>query len=167
MLQVANVRYADQKQASQIQGKAGLTKKLIKMGLRKRKFKKRLHENDEHLPRKPEPIDETELSLCVLLWQSTIVQALYDIAGNSASSEAKLIKAEAASWFFLPGSNGDFELVCELACLCHSKVRRMARKVAKDGEKALEGFNFRTIRRDLSDRPPTKRTRSVKKGSRP
>ncbi len=167
MLHVANsIRSADTDKTGKVTDKTVVADKLIKLSLRKRKFKKRLHEGDDHPPRIPLPIDESEYSLCVLLWQSTIIQALYDLASTGSSADSRLIKAEAAGWFFLPKSN-DFTLVCELACLCPVKVKRMARKVAKEGEKALEGFNFRTIRKDLSDRAPTRRKPKAAKGGRP
>jgi hypothetical protein len=144
--------------------KADLKAKVTKMA-RKRKFKKRLHEEELALPRQTLPIDESEYSLCVLLWQSTIVQALYDLASTSRSAESRQTRAEAANWFFLSPADGDFRMVCELACLCPQRVLRVARKVTKEGEKALEGFNFRTIRRDLSDRQPTKRVKNINRSA--
>ena len=127
--------------------------------------KKRLHEG-KVLPRKALPIDESELPLCVLMWQSTIVQAFYDLANDTKNQDAKLLRAEASSWFFaskpIEGTGqSDFDLVCDLACLSKSKVQKMARKILKEGEKALEGFNFRTIRKDFSDRAPTTRKKGA------
>ena len=168
MLHVAtNIISKDEELAKKAEeGTAGACVKYVKLGrqgrklgLRKRKFKKRFHESDNHPPRGPIPIDETESPLCVLLWQSTIIQALYDLTASTSSAEGKLVRAEASSWFFVSSLSEDFMLVCELACLCPLKVRSMARQVAKEGDKLLDGFNFRTIRRDLSDRTPTKRVK--------
>jgi hypothetical protein len=127
---------------------------------RKLKFKKRLHEGN-NIKRKALPIDESETALCLLLWQSTVIQALYDLASRAYNTEAKLARADAAAWFAMANKkeDSDFDFVCELAGLSRTKVLKMARKVAREGEKALEGFNFRTIRKDLSDRAPTPRTR--------
>lgn len=122
------------------------------------KLRKRLHENDNTDARPPIPIDESELSLCVLVWQSTVVQALYDLANDSPAPEARILRADAASWF--SSANKDLELVCDLACLSKSRVQRMAKKVMKEGGKSLEGFNFRTIRKDYSDRAPTRRNKN-------
>ena len=172
MLSVAtNTRVNIEENTFRAAGNAPLADKFIRKKLRKRKIRKRLHENEHLPPREGEPIDESEYSLCVLLWQSTIVQALYDLANNGSSAESKLIRAEASSWFFMPKladelpGNNEFELVCELACLCPERVLKRAREVAKCGEKELEGFNFRTVRRNLSNRLPTKRAARRKKNS--
>ena len=131
--------------------------RLVVPKTRKRKFKNRLKEDEMPHNRLPQPIHESEHSLCVLMWQSAIVQALYDLSG---SGHAKLLKTEAHSWFFGTFGNRvnpDFKLVCELAELSEIKVLKMANTVTKFGDKALEGFNFRTIRKDYSNRKPTNR----------
>lgn len=142
--------------------------KILKLEYRKRKFKARFKDEDYPQVRKPTPIDESDLSLCVLMWQSTIIQALYDLSNTAKNAEAKILRAEANSWFFGDSKNcpsPDFELVCELAALSQAKVLRMARIVLKQGEKALEGFNFRSIRKDYSTRIPAPRQLNKRKKS--
>ena len=122
---------------------------------RKRKFKKRLRESAIVKPREPIPVHESETDLCIALWRSVIVQALYDISGKGGNIERRLIRAEALAWFSAPGNDSqesDFEHICQLANLSPNKIRGVVREVRENGEEIIDGFNFRTIRRNSSGR---------------
>jgi len=122
---------------------------------RKRKFKHRLRENPVVTPRAGTPIHESETDLCIILWRSVIVQALYDISGSEGNHNRRLTRAEGLAWF-AANSRGDgesdFEYVCQLADLQPSRILALVREVRERGEEIIDGFNFRTIRRDYSDR---------------
>jgi hypothetical protein len=122
---------------------------------RKRKFKKRLRESAIVEPRTSLLIDETETDSCASLWRSVIVQAIYDISGEGGNMERRLIRADALAWFTSAGIGAiesDFEFVCQLANLVPGKICEMVHGVRENGREIIEGFNFRTVRRDSSGR---------------
>lgn len=127
----------------------------LRSKLRKRKFKRRFRDKKTIRARKGKPINEAEWEICVSLWQSVIVQALYDAAGSGQSPERKLQRAEAFSWFSEKGLGGeisDFEMVCDLANMDPQKVIKCAKRVKSEGIVDFEGMNFRSLRKDVSSR---------------
>lgn len=129
--------------------------------IRKRKFKKRFR--DENFgERAVSHIDESDTSLCVSLWRSVIVQALYDVSGKGGNEARKLVRAESNAWFsnLKPASNDnnncwgqtDFEYVCELANLNPSTVLKVVKEVRENGVEVLENYNSRTFRKIYSNR---------------
>jgi len=122
---------------------------------RKRKFKPRLRREEAGVDKREEvPIHESEAEQCSILWRSVVMQALYDISGKGGNFERKLIRSEAMSWFARIGAEGqsDFEYVCELADMLPEKVMSLVKKVRERGEDLIENTNFRSVRRDCSDR---------------
>lgn len=122
---------------------------------RKRKFKKRFRESLVVKPRDPVPIHESETSLCVALWRSVIMQAVYDISGRDGNIARRITRAEALAWFSgtsQEGQSSDFEYVCELANLLPCGVLALVKEVRENGEEIFEGLNFRTLRKDYSSR---------------
>jgi hypothetical protein len=116
-----------------------------------RKFKRRFHESRIIKSRPMIPIDESETDVCITLWRSVVVQALYDMSGKSGNHERKLVRAQALTWFFAPESGAresDFEQICHLANLAPGTIRRAVKEVRENGEEL--GFNFRTVRRKFS-----------------
>lgn len=105
----------------------------------------RFRENDIVEARHGTPIDESEFDCCVLLWHSVIVQAFYDLANQCEHTEAKLIRAQAASWF---AGGEDFETVLELAMVSKVQIAKMAKRILLGGRQALEGFNLGTVRKE-------------------
>lgn len=127
---------------------------------RKSKPRKRLREVGKVEPREPVPIIEADTDLCFSIWQSVIVQAIYDIVGEGTGASRVEAKAEALAWFAQgvgeDGKQTDFELVCELAQMEPTLVMKCARLAKKQGVEALDGFNFRTLRKKTSSRPGKK-----------
>jgi len=133
--------------------------------LRKRKFKKRLRETAIIQPRQIMPIDESEGDLCAVLWRSVVVQALYDISGHGGNHERRLVRAESLAWFAASGqkdSESDFEYVCQLADLKASSILKLVKEVREKGEEIMDGFNFRTLRKDSSARIGRKHRNNIK-----
>lgn len=122
-----------------------------------RPVRRRLREPKEVAPRDGIPIHEQDTDNCTALWQSIIVQAMYDLVGEGGSYHRRQDRAEALAWFGQPlGFEGtdqsDFEMVCDMAELTPSKVKECAKKCRKEGVAMLEGFNFRSLRKDSSIR---------------
>lgn len=131
-----------------------------KKSRRKRKFKKRVRESHLVQPREPIPIDISETDNCTSLWQSVVIQNLYDIANQSSSIEHREIKAKALAWVgqgVQKDFTTDFEMVCELAQIDPKKVIACAGKLNKEGMVCLEGHNSRSFRKDYSNRINKKR----------
>ncbi len=132
---------------------------------RKRKFKHRVRENAISLPRKVIPIDESETDLCAVLWRSVVVQALYDISGHGGNLERRLTRAEGLAWFAVRGDDvdeSDFEYICLLADLVPTRILAIAKEVRERGEEVMNGFNFRTLRKDSSVRKGRKHQNKIK-----
>ena len=121
---------------------------------KKRKLRqKRLREPEKVELREGEAIKEADTDQCISIWQSVIIQAIYDIAANESDAEKK---AQALSWFAQGVSKTnkptDFELVCELAELDPKQVMECVKIAKKQGIEILDGFNFRTLRKSSSNR---------------
>lgn len=156
-----------------IENKEGIEKKFFEkvtpapILLRKRKFKRRFRESAIIQPRQALPIDESESDLCVILWRSVIMQALYDISGKDGGVERRLTRAEGLAWFAAVGQSNqesDFEYVCQLANLNSASILLLVKEIREKGHEILEGFNFRTLRKDSSVREGRKsRNNNVRK----
>jgi hypothetical protein len=162
MLQVAkNVNLTIVSEQVPKKDKIQITNKLVKVKKTKRKTFRRFTEEDVVAPREPIFIDESETDLCALIWQSVIMQALYDLTIERKAPEGKFLRSSAVAWFTGSASctQSDFAMVCDLAGVCKLKVVKIARKVIAEGEKALLGFSLYRLRKDFSDREPTKRAK--------
>ena len=126
---------------------------------RKNKFSKRLHDNGVVLPREGLPIHESETKLCMAIWQSVVIQSMYDLSGKGGSAERRMARAEASSWF--SEGEGDFEMVCEMANLSPAQVRKIAKTIRDNGVELTGCFNFRSVRKEYSNRVG-KRNKTVK-----
>lgn len=107
----------------------------------------------KHPPREALPIPASETDLCRSLWQSVIIQALYDVGTDWKTHEHNHVRAEALAWFGQGAGKhrtNDFEMVCDLAEMDLKLVQKLAKKVRDDGINVLEGFNFRTMRKETS-----------------
>ncbi|PIR33327.1 MAG: hypothetical protein COV36_02935 [Alphaproteobacteria bacterium CG11_big_fil_rev_8_21_14_0_20_44_7] len=122
---------------------------------RKRKFKRRYRDSGQLQARKGLAIEVHETDLCINMWQSVVMQALYDVAGRKDGYEKKQAAAEVFAWAAANTRTDiptDFETVCDLAYLDAEKVRSAISQVKRKGAKAFEGFNFRTLRKSISTR---------------
>lgn len=142
--------------------------KIKKKKKRKKKaVKTRFREPKKVVQCKVEEIDMLDADSCISIWQSVVIQALYDLVSGSDNYEQKLDRANAIAWFGQGLGNDlsrptDFALVCELAQLDPFAIIKLARKViqeekAKLREKLISGFNFRTVRKTSSSRVPKKK----------
>lgn len=120
-------------------------------------IKRRLRESQNIEPREGVPIAQKDTDSCVALWQSIVVQAIYDLVGEGGGNHRQQARAEALAWFgesanARDGRQSDFEMVCDMANLNPQQVRECARKCRKEGIKMLDGFNFRSLRKNSSIR---------------
>lgn len=73
------------------------------------------------------------------------------MSGKGGNNDRRLHRAESLSWFCATGNKTDetdFEYICQLANLVPSKIQEIAKAIRENGEELIEGFNFRTIRRE-------------------
>lgn len=146
---------------NQSKGKEGIRKKK-----RTGRSKRRLREPKIIVQREVVEILAADTDSCTSIWQSVVVQAFYDLLSESQAFEQKLERANAMAWFGqgVAAKNSeptDFQMVCELAELDPYALIKLARKVIRgDGKEVrqqiVSGFNFRTLRRDSSNRTPKK-----------
>lgn len=124
--------------------------------------RKRLREPKKIAKREALPIAENETDLCVSVWQSVVLQAFYDLANAATTHEQKLDRAQTVAWFgqgvakCSADAPTDFEIVCELARLDPFAIAKLANKIIKGEDVKIDGLNFRTLRRDASNRAPKK-----------
>ena len=122
---------------------------------RKRKYKTRIQDSDIKYLREVKEITESETDMCVSLWQSVVVQSLYDLSGKGGTPERRLVRAEASSWLAINSNQegeNDFEIVCDLARLNPHAILRLAKRIKESGVEIHDGFNFRSIRKKSSMR---------------
>lgn len=128
----------------------------LKLNVKTKKPAKAARFKDEFEVRDPVAINEYDTDLCISIWQSVIIQAIYDIIGEGGGQARRQARAAALTWFGQGcgeiGRPTDFELVCELAHMQPRLVLNCMRLAKKNGEKFLEGFNFRSLRKSSSSR---------------
>lgn len=126
-----------------------------------KKPKRRLRESKQVAQREVVPIDVQDYDACVAMWQSVVVQAFYDLFTKADNYEQRMVRANTIAWFGQGiGKNGqqtDLQTVCELAGLDVVAVMKLSKKVIR-GEcpNLIAGFNFRTLRKESSNRKPRK-----------
>lgn len=131
----------------------------------KRSQRRKLKRRRELFQRVVEPISEKDGDSCASIWQSVVVQAFYDLASEADNLEQRLERAEAIAWFGQgvskqgSGEQTDFETVCELAKICPYAALKLAREIIRSGAALLNGFNFRTLRKDISTREQKKKNK--------
>ena len=148
-----------------VSNEGGVEKNVRKDVKKTGRSKSRLREPRVVEHREVVPIAAADNDSCGSIWQSVVVQAFYDLISESKALEQKLEKAEAVAWFGQGMVNGngaqtDFAMVCELGALDPYAMLNLAREVIHGDKKkvkqVLSGFNFRTLRRDSSNRAARK-----------
>jgi len=80
------------------------------------------------------PIDPTEDSACRALWMSAALQGLADAIGTNSRCGGKLAQAEALRWLNSPAAARDFEMVCHLADLDPTKLRKRFHEMIRNSK---------------------------------
>lgn len=70
------------------------------------------------------PIDPTEEAACRAMWMTAALQGLADAIGTNSRCGGKRAQAEALRWLNSPATARDFEMVCHLADLDPTKLRK-------------------------------------------
>lgn len=118
--------------------------------------------SDLNKPQIFSPIDETELDLCRVLWQSVALQTVIDARSKSQKPEMQEIRESALDWLRADSEYAaDFEMVCEFAGLDPDKSRELFQDLAAYKR---EGVDFRCMKKEApQNRGQEDRTRYLKR----